>query len=330
MLFCGFFATNNTRTAEAYTSGSVPTENNVGDIVLSDYASRSDGLVFNGNALNDIFGKLVASTTTSATTTTADLSAAKTAVSNSDSIVVGNGTRTGTTDTTVVNGVSTQPKSINFSTMQTNLGGAPITLTFGGYDWTVVYATTNTAASADGNTKAGDLVVTLWMNDCVTGSKRIPYTAVDTPASTYPSSMYSTSYLRVAALNAGGDNGEFAAGAGGTTTFATSTTARGGADGTVALADRKSNQFANFTLSNNVLGTSGNNPSFTEFLTAPKYVAYQEKENSAWSGVFSYIAVNEAWGTMSLWAVGGIRILPDSKVSLPIMNGATIICGFLP
>ena len=297
VLFCGFFATNNTRTAEAYTSGSVPTENNVGDIVLSDYASRSDGLVFNGNALNDIFGKLVASTTTSATTTTADLSAAKTAVSNSDSIVVGNGTRTGTTDTTVVNGVSTQPKSINFSTMQTNLGGAPITLTFGGYDWTVVYATTNTAASADGNTKAGDLVVTLWMNDCVTGSKRIPYTAVDTPASTYPSSMYSTSYLRVAALNAGGDNGEFAAGAGGTTTFATSTTARGGADGTVALADRKSNQFANFTLSNNVLGTSGNNPSFTEFLTAPKYVAYQEKENSAWSGVFSYIAVNEAWGT---------------------------------
>ncbi|MDE6411216.1 MAG: hypothetical protein K2L02_01585, partial [Clostridia bacterium] len=222
------------------------------------------------------------------------MATAKSRVNSSTSVVTGTASGA-TTDTTISGNTSTQLKALDFKTMQSKLGSA-ITLKFGGFDWTVVYATTNTTAGT--NTKAGDLIVTLWLNDTLsTASQWNKYTSTAyTGNNYYPSNMYSTSFIRVSTLNAGGDNGEYAAGTGGAATYATSTTARGGTNGTVSLATRKNNQFAKFTLSNNVLGTG----SLTQFLTMPKNVKYQEKENFVWSydGIYDiYLCPNEAWGT---------------------------------
>ncbi|MDE7158245.1 MAG: hypothetical protein K2N74_01590, partial [Clostridiales bacterium] len=239
---------------------------------------------------------------------------------NSQSIVTGSST-SGTTDTTIVNSVSTQPKSLNFETMQNRLGGAPITLKFGGLDWTVVYATTNTTAGT--NTSAGDLVVTLWANDNIPNTSAWSTTASDNVSVAYPTNVYSYSLIRVKTLNAGGDDGSNArtgvpSPASGSAYYATSTASR---TGTVALEDRKTNQFAKYTLSNKVLtttedkvddkgnkviGNDGNpvkvtkKPSLTSFLTVPKNVAYQKAENWVWSYMGKgspCILPNEAWGS---------------------------------
>ena len=176
--------------------------------------------------------------------------------------------------------------------------GSPITLTFGGYDWTVVYATTNVTDGV--NTNAGDLIVTLWLNDNVSAASKWTAFTNDSVADNYPQTMYSTSFIRVSTLNAGGDDGTLAGntGADGTAYFAQSVTARSGA---VAIADRKNNEFAKFTLSNNVLKTVDKpNPSLAGFLTMPKNVGYQEKENWVWAysatGSGVYLMPNEAWG----------------------------------
>ena len=280
--------TENGTQADAYTSATTPTANAIGEITLSGYEKRSDGLTFDGTKLNQLFGKLVQAAT-GTPTAKSDLATAKSKISSSSSSVTGTA-NTGNTNT--------QTKALGFNTMQTQLG-APITLDFGGLSWTVVYATTNTTAGA--NTQAGDLIVTLWLNDNVsTASKWSAATASTDVSGNYPTNMYSSSFIRVSALNAGGDDGTSAGNTSsdGTTYSANSTTARAGS---VSLADRKSNQFAKYTLSNSVLGTSSDpNPSLAGYLTMPKNVEYQRAENWVWSynGTGNpYLLPNEAWGS---------------------------------
>ena len=280
--------TGNGTQADAYTSATTPTANAIGEITLSGYEKRSDGLTFDGTKLNQLFGKLVQAAT-GTPTAKSDLATAKSKISSSSSSVTGTA-NTGNTNT--------QTKALGFNTMQTQLG-APITLDFGGLSWTVVYATTNTTAGA--NTQAGDLIVTLWLNDNVsTASKWSAATASTDVSGNYPTNMYSSSFIRVSALNAGGDDGTSAGNTSsdGTTYYANSTTARAGS---VSLADRKSNQFAKYTLSNSVLGTSSDpNPSLAGYLTMPKNVEYQRAENWVWSynGTGNpYLLPNEAWGS---------------------------------
>ncbi len=226
VFFCGFFATKNTEIADAYnsTNATVPTTNYIGDIVLSDYATRTDGLVFDYTKLNTLYGKLVQAAS-GTNTTTSDLGTAKTKVHASSSSL----TSTASTGNTL-----TQLHSLDFATMQSRLNNAPITLKFGGYDWTVVYATTNILSG--GTTQAGDLIVTLWLNDVISTPSKWSVSTLSADSNTdgYPPDMYSTSYIRVNALNAGGDMGSYACGSGGNTKYTTSNTQLGG---TVSLND---------------------------------------------------------------------------------------------
>ncbi|MDE6411874.1 MAG: hypothetical protein K2L02_05015 [Clostridia bacterium] len=294
MFFCGFFATKNTRKTEAYNSTNAP-NNNIGEITLSGYESRKDGLVFDYDQLEILYGKIVEAATGTATAT-ANLKTAKAAVSNKSSSI----TASASTGNTL-----TQPRSLDFGMMTANLADSqPITLKFGGYDWTVMYATTN--VTAGGTTKAGDLVLTLWMNDNVkdNSSNYITSKWSAAPTSeytnvTYPTGMYSTSVIRVNALNAGGDDGSDACGTSGNgdTYYADSASSLS----SVSLASRRSNQFAKFTLSNNVLKSSSNpQPSLVGFLTQPKNIEYQKAENWVWSYIGAgspYLSPNDAWGT---------------------------------
>ncbi|MDE6411347.1 MAG: hypothetical protein K2L02_02280 [Clostridia bacterium] len=231
------------------------------------------------------------------------MTTAKTKVAASSSVVTGSAKLSNGTDCSTL----TQAHSLNFGTMESRLG-SPITLSFGGYDWTVVYATTNTTAGT--NTKAGDLIVTLWMNDNIPNLASKYSETASASDGNYPTNMYSTSYIRVNTLNAGGDTGSYASGTSGDTKYATSPTALGGS---VSLASRKSNRFAKFTLSNSVLG---NNSSLAGFLTMPKNVEYQRAENAIWAyngTSASNLFPNEAWGNGTDGVTGPNVNLMDPK-----------------
>ncbi|MDE7158874.1 MAG: hypothetical protein K2N74_04790 [Clostridiales bacterium] len=309
---CSFAIGDYVKQAGAYTPSTVPSLNNIGEITLKKYEEREDGLVFDAKKLEELYGKLVRAKTGNPSITLASLDDAKSAVDNYTSSVDGSA-NTGNT--------LTQQKALDFKRMQSQLG-SPITLSLGGLDWTVVYATTNTTAG--GTTKAGDLIVTLWLNDNIGTTSKWSDSESTDMSGDYPTNMYSSSYIRVKTLNAGGDDGSKAhTGVGGsvdgTTYYATSTSSR--SSGNVSLTERKTNQFAKYTLSNAQIATPGFKtddegnqlldeyddpipvtlmPSLTSFLTAPKNVEYQRAENWVWSYMGSgnpYLCPNEAWGT---------------------------------
>ena len=114
------FSGGDIKQSDAYTTGAAPTANDIGDITLANYETRTDGLVFDGNKLAQLFGKLVQGTT-GTPTSTADLAAAKLQVSGSTSTV---------TSTASTGNDLTQTNSLDFKTMQAKLG-SPITLSLG-------------------------------------------------------------------------------------------------------------------------------------------------------------------------------------------------------
>ena len=253
---------NEKKEASAYTSGATPAT--LGSLTFSDYATRTDGNIFDGDILKKLYGAI-------ASKSTATYAEALAAVKSSVSSVTGSAS-TGNT--------ITQSQSMNFAKLKSNAGGGKtsgnaITVNFGGFKWNVVYATVSN----------GDLVVTLWQSENSTQTyKWNTYSSLDT-ANAYPSSMYSTSYIRAVAVNGGAPSGA--------TSYATSNTQLGG---TVTEANRKTNQYAAFTLDNATIGQK----SLTSYLVKPNQIAYQEKENWVWSycGVGNpYLLPSEAWGS---------------------------------
>ncbi len=250
-------------TADAYTASTKPV--NIGSLTLADYDTRTDGNVFDADVLQKLYDKLTG-------TANSTYAAAYSAVNASSSTITGSVSAGTPALCTNVN-AWTQPKSKNFNAIN---GSSPFTVSFGGFDWNVVYATTNTTAAGTDN-----LIVTLWMSENASTSVWNSYSSLDC-TSPYPSSMYSSSKIRVDALNAGGDAG---------VNYATSTTARVG-----TVSGRQSHIFAPFTLSNAVIGGK----SLTNYLVSPNKVAYQENENWVWSYMGNgkpYLCPNEAWDT---------------------------------
>ena len=139
-----------------------------------------------------------------------------------------------------------------------------IVLDFGGFKWAVTYVT---------KSKTGAVSATLILADTILGESQRwnEYTSDSTAA--YPANMYSSSKIRVEALNAGGDDGSYAYGtsADGTTKYATS----GSALTEVNVNARKNNRWAPFTLSSDLVGKK----SLTNYILQPKDLAYQENEN---------------------------------------------------
>ncbi len=149
--------------------------------------------------------------------------------------------------------------------------GKPIYLTFGGIRWTAVYLS---------ETKDGSgIALTLLEADQNSSAN---YWQADYRSATYsdvavPANMYSTSYMRNVALNAGG---EYATGQ------KTSTTA----------AQQTGNRYARFTMEKGKIANS-----LTEYLFKPSQIAWQEEESAVTaSGSINgvYNRSNEAYGSV--------------------------------
>ncbi len=267
------FSGQNVPNSNAYTAGSTPAS--IGSLTLSDYATRGDGKVFDGDVLDKLYSAILGTTST---TTYTDL---YNAVNSHKSVT------TGTTSTG--QDVNTQDHSMGFKDMN---GGNAITVDFGGYKWNVVYATTNTLDGSDGNTKAGDLIVTLWMSENLSGTyKWNEYSSEITGGTNvnYPSNMYATSKMRIDTLNGGGD---------GSTQYATGLN---NLSSMKTVNDRAKHKFAPFTISSSALKSAGKNEkeSLTAYLVAPLSANYQIAENWVWSYSSTglpYLLPNEAWG----------------------------------
>jgi len=257
------FSGQNVLNSNAYTAGTTPAS--IGSLTLSDYATRGDGKVFDGDVLDKLYSAIL---NTSDKKTYDEL---YNAVNTHQSVTTGS-TSTG-------QNVNTQDHSMGFKDMN---GGNAITVDFGGYKWNVVYATTNTLDGSDGNTKAGDLIVTLWMSEKYGGSYQWNEYSSSNTSNPYPGAMYSTSKIRVDTLNAGGDTGAM---------YAKSLTALTGTQG-----DRVNHPFSAFTMSSS---TAVGKMSLTQYLAQPESAVYQRAENWVWSyggSANPYLCNNEAWG----------------------------------
>ena len=152
--------------------------------------------------------------------------------------------------------------------------GKNLIVRFGGLDWTVTYLC---------NDRSGNPIMTLWL---ASSSQISQYTSdingnpwSNSTVTTYPYTMYSTSYIRSAALNLGTDyavdNNNLVAGP----------------------AQDPTHTFARFTM-------SGINDSLTDFLVAPAQIEYQENESMRDNGIDlggPQNLINDAYGTVPIY-----------------------------
>ena len=120
------------------------------------------------------------------------------------------GTSGGTIDTisnNIGSGVITAAQIRNYTTNKSS--GQSVIVTFGGFEWIVVYLS-KAQNDADDPTDevAGDVIVTLWLSgedplDTSTFGDSSSNSGTDDPGAKYPTNMYGTSYIR-AKLNNGG------------------------------------------------------------------------------------------------------------------------------
>ncbi|MCI8326116.1 MAG: hypothetical protein HFH71_06200, partial [Clostridia bacterium] len=155
--------------------------------------------------------------------------------------------------------------------------GKDIVLTMDGQQWTVTHLTKDSS---------GKTIVTLWRASESTMCEWNLW-AEDVTTYAYPSSMYSTSFVRADALNSGG-NGYVAT---------------KGAETLTEIEQNARHKYARLTMPN-VKG------SLTDFIVKPSAVAYQGTENNMAGGAIGNVGwtlPNEAYGTPSgteNWYVG--------------------------
>ena len=166
-------------------------------------------------------------------------------------------------------------------------GGKNIVLTMDGKKWTVAYLTKD----SDGN-----VIATLWQALSTINSAWNLW-GDDNANYTYPSNVYSTSFIRASGLNSGG-NGYIAS----RNAFALT-----------KIEQNPKHEYAKLTMSD----IDG---SLTDFIVKPSAVAYQETQNQNDGGVIGnigYTLVNEAWGTPS----GTIKWYNDGMSTIPSKSG---------
>ncbi|MDE6549929.1 MAG: hypothetical protein K2M44_00270, partial [Clostridia bacterium] len=158
---------------------------------------------------------------------------------------------------------------ITSADIRTVSGGKDIVLSFGGLEWTVTHLTQD---------RSGNTIATLWLANSSDIHQWNRWQA-NTPTAAYPSTMYSSSYIRADALNSGGSG--YVASSGATTL--------------TPIAKNPSHKYARFTMPSVV-------DSLTDFIVTPAQVAYQETENQYAGGSIGgigYTLPNDAYGTPS-------------------------------
>ena len=212
----------------------------LGDLLLEDYKTRTDGNVFNGNVLEKLFDKLTPQGTAGT------LANVTTQANTPD---------TRATGITMHNGIASDTiRSYNAASGAT---GQNLIVTLGGLEWIVTSLTTET--------QNGDPIVTLWLKDAnVMTSKFAPWhaAAANEFAVNYPSSVYSTSLVRATLLNGYEADGTTQV------KYSINKTSRTG-----VVTPNSNYPFEVFTRDN----ATG---SLTQFLVQPKNVQYQSTQDA--------------------------------------------------
>ena len=233
LCFC-FISFNNINDVFAFTTSNITSGAvDIGDILLEGYADRTDGKVFDGDAMAALYEKLTGDS-------------AKTDISDVDTL----GTLTA-------------------ADIRANNGNKNIVLTMNGQKWTVTHLTKDTS---------GNTIATLWQASESTTCKWNQWADAATTHA-YPSSMYSSSYIRASGLNSGGNG--YVASKGATTL--------------TKLAQSSTHKYARLTMPS-VKG------SLTDFIVKPAAVEYQSNQNNNLGGTIGnvgYTLPNDAYGTPS-------------------------------
>ena len=191
----------------------------------------------------------------------------------------------------------------NLGVKDSNGNGFNVSVTFGGIKWDIVYVTTATSDIDKDNDGEGDIIVDLWRSaDTVTEKSEFAYKhAKNSTSDDYTSNMYSTSYVRVVTLNAGGKY-----------------TSEGINSANLVDYTPKDNEsdniYARFTSKNA-------NDSLTDYIVQPTYVAYQANEDTRDKykpGNVSnptFQCLNDAYNTLSnsdtTWSNDNVRMIQD-------------------
>ncbi|MDE6551076.1 MAG: hypothetical protein K2M44_06255, partial [Clostridia bacterium] len=153
------------------------------------------------------------------------------------------------------------------SDIRTDNGGKDIVVSFGGMEWTVTHLTKD---------RSGNTIATLWLAKSAE-TYRYNLWQANTPTAAFPSSMYSSSYIRNVGLNSDGSG----------------YVASSGAATLTPVAQDPSHKYARFTMPSVA-------DSLTDFIVTPAQVAYQETENNMAGGSIGdigYTLPNDAYGT---------------------------------
>ena len=150
-------------------------------------------------------------------------------------------------------------------------GNKNVSIWFAGFKWDATYITKD---------RSGNVILDLWMSaepdQLLTNIQYSPHSVQESFALTYPSNMYSSSYVRVKGLNIGGYY---------STDNATLVANRVGQDAT--------HSYAHFTMA----APNNHHDSVIGFLVQPKNVAYQENEYAYNNTNKGYLCPNDAYGT---------------------------------
>ena len=169
------------------------------------------------------------------------------------------------------------------NTIRANNGNKNVSLTFGGIKWDVTYVTVD----MDGN-----IIVDLWQSsDNISSTLSQWATHSLSTANSYSCGHYSTSYIRVVTLNAGG----YYSNANGTDTVLSSFMPKNAIN---------TYGYARFTMANGTYSSGTVTNSLTDYIVKPERVKYQETEYSDKSCTGSGAdaetgnnCLNDAWGT---------------------------------
>ena len=176
----------------------------------------------------------------------------------------------GTTNADIadINSVVSSSGQLTSQNIRDNNGGKDVVVTLGSMEWTVTHITKD---------RSGNAIATLWR---ASSSESVQFQTwhYSTSGTRYPSTMYSSSYVRANALNSG-------------LGYASSATA----SSLTPVPKDPNSEYAIFTMPD-----VGN--SLTDFIVTPAQIAYQETQNQTAGGnlgSIGYTLPNEAYGTPS-------------------------------
>ncbi|MDE6275104.1 MAG: hypothetical protein K2M75_01050 [Clostridia bacterium] len=233
------------------------------DLLLSDYKTRSDGMVFNGDALEQIYQKI----------------AGKTKINDVNTVA---------SDTTLNNGSASAPTKIQSGLTQKQIrdnynNGKNVIVTFGGKEWIVTSLTTDVN---------GDTVLTLFAKEGVESCRGYEN-------SDFAGRLYGSSYTRARLLNGTGYDGSKIKymSAASTTNLVEYT--RDPLDTNAAPYELSSFTLPTTVNGGKVDRSNG---SITDFLVQPKDIAYQsyERARESLAGTAAWVwgnFVNESYET---------------------------------